>query len=98
MLELEQFKPESAAPEMPALKVDPSPLSTSRPIPTKPVPAPLRLVWREIRVRLLPVAAFVLAGICAVILWREWILVDAPVPPNSTFAQEPATIETGAAI
>jgi hypothetical protein len=56
-------------------------------------------MWREFRIRILPVAAFILAGLFAVVLWRQWVLVEESLAPaGASFAQEPGIIETGAAI
>ncbi len=98
MLEMEQVKPELAAPEMAAFKADPLPRTIPRQVSARPVHAPLRVVWREIRFRLLPLAAFLIAGVCAVLLWREWIIVEQSALPASSIAQDPGIIEPKAAI
>jgi hypothetical protein len=98
MLELEQVKPEPIASEMPVFKADPLPRPAPSKVMTRPVRAPLRVIWREVRFRLLPVAAFILAGIYAVLLWRQWILVETSLPPASSFAQEPTMIQRGTAV
>jgi hypothetical protein len=97
MLEVEQLKREPLASELPALKADVQPLSIPQPVRRKPVRAPFRIMWREVRFRILPVAAFILAGICAMLLWRQWVLVESSVGAP-TFAQEPAMIQNGPAI
>src|SRR5258705_7235390 len=98
MLELEQVNPEPLASEMPAFKADTSLRRVAHPVMTQPVRAPLRVVWREVRFRLLPVAAFILAGIYAVLLWRQWILVETSLPRTSSFAQDPGMIQHGTAV
>jgi hypothetical protein len=98
MVEVEQVKPEPATSEVPDIKVIPRLQTPPRPLSSRPVRAPLRIVWREVRFRFLPMAAFILAGLFSIFLWRQWVLVESSPVPASTFAQEPGLLQNGPAI
>ena len=88
MLEAEQVRPAALAPQQPDSKVDPAPEPRPTRISSSPIRAPFKIVWRELRVRLLPVAGFILAGLFAILLWRQWVLVEASSEADPGFAQK----------
>ena len=88
MLEAQPFKPEPLAAESPVVVAEPLPfpgVMRSR----RAIRAPFRIVWREFRFRFLPLLAFILAGVFAVIVWRQWVTMDQVQPPTDSFAGQP---------
>jgi hypothetical protein len=90
MLEAEQVKPEPMGPEMNVGK--PTLIPLSRPTPKRAVRAPFRVIWREFRIQVLPKLAFLLAVLGAVVLWRQWVVLQTTVNTPPTFAAQPAML------
>lgn len=87
MLEAEQVKPEAVAPEMSAKLIH-----LPQPTPRTPVRAPFRVIWRELRIRVLPWVAFLLALVGAALMWKQWVLPQAATANTPMFAEEPAVL------
>jgi len=98
MLDAEQVRPGAIATQKPDYKVDTTPEVVSVRRPKGPVRAPFKVLWRELRFRYLPLAGFILAGLFAILLWRQWVLVETSSASDPAFAQKPVIRQTGAVL
>ena len=90
MLEAEQVKLEPIVSEVSG--ETPKLIPLPRPTPKSRVRAPLPVIWREVRVRLLPLMIFISAVLGVAILWRQWVVPQGSTSAAPAYVGEPAVL------